>query len=87
MMDMLSSALRARGTGEEHAAIAAGAGWGILAHAMGRWQADPAVPLGEQVELAFRQLRELLALPGEQSRRPAGGSVLEQCVARSRGAR
>jgi len=64
MIDMLSSALRARGTGEEHAAIAARTGWGILAHAMGRWQADPAVPLGEQVELAFRQLRELLALPG-----------------------
>jgi hypothetical protein len=64
MVDMLSRALRARGASEEHAAIAARTGWGILAHAMGRWQADPAVPLDAQVELAFRQLRELLALPG-----------------------
>ena len=68
MVDMLAGALRARGAGEEHAAIAARTGWGILAHAMRRWQADPAVPLGAQVELAFRQLRELLAVPGEPPR-------------------
>jgi AcrR family transcriptional regulator len=61
MVDMLSTALRARGAGDEPAAIAARTGWGILAHAMGRWHADPAVSLGEHVERAFRQLRTLAA--------------------------
>ena len=61
MVDMLSTALRARGTGDEPAAIAARTGWGILAHAMSRWQADPSVSLGEYLEQAFRQLRTLTA--------------------------
>jgi AcrR family transcriptional regulator len=61
MVDMLSAALRARGAGDEPAAIAARTGWGILAHAMGRWHADPAVSLGEHLERAFRQLRTLTA--------------------------
>jgi AcrR family transcriptional regulator len=61
MVDMLSTALRARGVGDEPAAIAARTGWGILAHAMGRWRADPAVSLGEHVERSFRQLRMLTA--------------------------
>jgi hypothetical protein len=61
MVDMLSTALRARGAGDEPAAIAARTGWGILAHAMSRWRADPAISLGEHVERAFRQLRTLTA--------------------------
>jgi AcrR family transcriptional regulator len=61
MVDMLSAALRARGVGDEPAAIAARTGWGLLAHAMGRWRADPAVGLDEHLERAFRQLRALTA--------------------------
>lgn len=61
MVDMLSAALRARGAGDEPAAIAARTGWGILAHAMGRWRADPAVSLSEHLEGAFRQLCILTA--------------------------
>jgi AcrR family transcriptional regulator len=67
MVSMLASALQARGVGEEHAAIAARTGWGILAHAMGRWRANPDVCLDEHVERAFRQLRELTAAPAAET--------------------
>jgi AcrR family transcriptional regulator len=61
LVDMLTAALRARGVGDEPAAIAARTGWGILAHAMGRWRADPAVSRVGHLERAFLELRTLTA--------------------------
>jgi AcrR family transcriptional regulator len=66
LVAMLTAALRARGADEDSAAIAARTGWGILAHAMRCWQANPAVELDAHVERAFRQLRALTAAPPEE---------------------
>ncbi|MGH7921125.1 MAG: TetR/AcrR family transcriptional regulator [Candidatus Dormibacteraceae bacterium] len=61
LVEVLSTALHARGVDEELAALAAGVGWGTLAQAMRRWRADPSGDLEGQVERAFRQLRTIVA--------------------------
>jgi AcrR family transcriptional regulator len=63
LVSLLVDLLRARGIDEETADIAARTGWGVLAHATLRWQANPASGIHEHVELAFSLLHALTAVP------------------------
>lgn len=60
IVEMLSTALRARRVDEELAELAARTGWATLAQAMRQWRAGPSGGLQDQLARAFRQLRAVV---------------------------
>ena len=59
--DTLAAALMARGVPELRAVLAARAGMAAFVHATLVWLDDPSVELGERFDLAFREMKALLA--------------------------
>ncbi|WP_030904829.1 TetR/AcrR family transcriptional regulator [Streptomyces sp. NRRL F-5126] len=57
LVSALTDALRARGVDARSAPLHAQVGMDTLAMATHRWMEDPSVPLGEQLDQAFRELR------------------------------
>jgi AcrR family transcriptional regulator len=57
LVDALTDALRARGAGARTAALCAQVGMDTLAVATRRWLEDASVPLHDQIDQAFRELR------------------------------
>ena len=55
------AALKARGVADLQAAAAARAGMAAFVHATVSWLDDPKLELGEHIDLAFRELKALLA--------------------------
>ena len=61
LADALAAALKARGVADLRAVLAARAGMAAFVHATLSWLDDPEVGLGERIDLAFRELKALLA--------------------------
>lgn len=61
LTDALAAALKARGVADLRAALAARTGLAAFVHATLSWLDDPAVGLGERFDLAFSELKALLA--------------------------
>ena len=61
LADALAAALRARSVPDARAALAARIGMAAFTTAAQSWLDDPAVGFGERIDLAFRDLRALLA--------------------------
>ena len=61
LADALAAALKARGVADLQAVLAARAGMAAFVHATISWLDDPKQELGEGIDLAFRELRALLA--------------------------
>ena len=61
LADALAAALQARGVAELRAVLAARTGMAAFVHATVAWLEDPAVGLGERLDLADRELHTLLA--------------------------
>ena len=61
LADALAAALKARGVADLRAVLAARTGMGAFVHATLAWLDDPEVELGGRIDLAFRELRALLA--------------------------
>ena len=61
LADALATALKARGVADLRAALAARTGMAAFVYATLSWLDDPEVGLGERIDLAFRELRTLLA--------------------------
>ena len=57
---LLAAALKARGVADAPAALAARAGMAAFVHATVAWLEDPAVGLGERLDLADRDMHTLL---------------------------
>lgn len=68
LADALADALTARGVANLRATLAARAAMAAFAHAASAWLDDPAIGLGERVDLAFGELMAVLA-EGDQNRR------------------
>jgi AcrR family transcriptional regulator len=68
LADVLADALMARGVADLRATLAASAGMAAFAQAASAWLDDPTIGLGERVDLAFRELKAMLA-EGDQHRR------------------
>ncbi|MFA9441782.1 TetR family transcriptional regulator [Uliginosibacterium sp. sgz301328] len=60
LTDALAEALKARGVPDLQAALAARAGVAAFAHATSCWLEDPSLGLGDRIDLAYRELGELL---------------------------
>ncbi len=60
LADALSAALQARGVADLQAVLAARTGMAAFVHAVVSWLDDPRLGLGEQLDLAFRELKALL---------------------------
>lgn len=61
LADALAAALRARGVADLRAVLAARTGMAAFVHATVSWLDDPGLSLGERLDLAFRELKALLA--------------------------
>ncbi len=61
LADALAAALKARGVADLRAALASRTGMAAFVHATFSWLDDPEVSLGERIDLAFRELKTLLA--------------------------
>ena len=61
LADALAAALQARGVADLRAVLAARTGMAAFVHATVAWLEDPAVGLGERLDLADRELHTLLA--------------------------
>ena len=61
LTDALAAALKARGVADLRAVLAARTGMAAFVHATLSWLDDPTVGLGERFDLAFREMRALLA--------------------------
>ena len=61
LADALSAALRARGTADAPAILAARTGMVAFVHAVVRWFDDPAPGLGDHLDRAFGELKRLLS--------------------------
>ncbi len=61
LADAQAEALKARGVDDLKAALAARTGMAAFVHATISWLDDPQVALGERIDLAFRELKTLLA--------------------------
>ena len=61
LADALAAALKARGVADLRAVLAAQTGMAAFVHATLSWLDDPNVGLGERFDLAFRELKALLA--------------------------
>jgi AcrR family transcriptional regulator len=61
LTDALAAALKARGVADLRAVLAARTGMAAFVHATLSWLDDPAVGLGERIDLAFREMKALLA--------------------------
>ena len=61
LADALSAALKARGVADTRAVLAAQIGMAVFVHATSAWLDNPEVALGERFDLAFRELKALLA--------------------------
>lgn len=64
LADAIAAALSARGVPDLRAALAGQAGMAAFTQATFAWLDDPEVGLGERLDLAFRELRALLAQGG-----------------------
>jgi len=64
LADALAAALQARGVADLRAALAARTGMAAFAQATLAWLDDPGQGLGERLDLAFRELKALLAESG-----------------------
>ena len=64
LTDALAVALTARGVPELRAVLAARAGMAAFVHAILSWLDDPSVGLGERFDLAFGEMKALLAEAG-----------------------
>ena len=64
LADALAAALKARGVADLRAVLAARTGMAAFVHATLSWLDDPEVGLGERLDLAFRELKALLAEGG-----------------------
>ncbi len=60
LADALAVALQARGVGILRARLAAQAGMAAFVNATVSWLDDPAIGLGERLDLAYSELRALL---------------------------
>jgi AcrR family transcriptional regulator len=65
LADALASALKARGVADLQAVLAARTGMAAFAHVTVSWLDDPELGLGERLDLAFRELKALLAKSDE----------------------
>jgi len=63
LTDALAEALRARGTGQLQALLAAQASMAAFVHSTVAWIADPAPGLGERLDGALAELKALLTAP------------------------
>ncbi len=61
LADALAAALRARGVGEQPALLAARTGMAAFTHATTAWLDEPKSGLAERLDVALRDLRQLLA--------------------------
>lgn len=61
LADALAAALKARGVADLRAVLAARTGIAAFVHATLSWLDDPNVGLGERFDLAFREMKALLA--------------------------
>ena len=61
LADALAAALRARGVGEQPAALAARTGMAAFTHATIAWLEEPEPGLAERLDLVLRDLRQILA--------------------------
>lgn len=61
LADALSAALKTRGVADRRAVLAAQTGMAAFVHATRSWLEDPKVGYGERIDLAFRELKALLA--------------------------
>ena len=61
LADALAAALKARGVADLRAVLAARTGMAVFVHAILSWLDDPTVGLGERFDLAFREMKALLA--------------------------
>ena len=61
LADALAAALKARGVADLRAVLAARTGMAAFVHATLTWLDDPEISLGERIDLAFRELKALLA--------------------------
>ena len=61
LADALAAALKARGVADLRAVLAARTGMAAFVHATLTWLDDPEMGLGERIDLAFRELKALLA--------------------------
>ena len=57
----LADALKARGVGDLRAVLAARTGMAVFVDSVFSWLDDPAVGFGDRIDLAFRELKALLA--------------------------
>ena len=60
LADALAAALQARGVAEVRAVLAARTGMAAFVQAVVSWLDDPGIVLGERLETAFHELKELL---------------------------
>ncbi len=61
LADALATALKARGVADLRAVLAARTGMAAFVHATISWLDDPGIGLGERIDLAFRELKSLVA--------------------------
>lgn len=61
LADVLAETLRARGVSDLRAVLAARAGIAAFVQATNAWLDDPKIVLGDRIDLAFRELKALLA--------------------------
>lgn len=61
LADALAAALKARGVADLRAVLAARTGMAVFVHATLSWLDDPNVGLDERFDLAFREMKSLLA--------------------------
>ena len=61
LADALTAALQARGVADLRAVLAARIGMAAFVHATISWLDDPSQGLGERIDLAYRELKALLA--------------------------
>lgn len=64
LADALAAALKARGVADLRAVLAARTGMAAFVHVTLSWLDDPTVGLGERLDLAFHELKALLAEGG-----------------------
>ncbi|WP_374944519.1 helix-turn-helix domain-containing protein [Sphingomonas sp.] len=64
LTDALAAALKARGVTDLRAVLAARAGMAAFVHAILSWLDDPTMGLGERFDLAFHEMKALLAESG-----------------------
>ena len=68
LADALAAALQARGVADGPAVLAARAGMAAFVHATVTWLEDPAVGLGERLDLADREMHTLLTRTARSGR-------------------